>query len=399
VCDFSDDVMAAGAVECKNGHVICAWCAKNSAPRNFGIRDLVLRSSLDEVLKWRGLSCRVCGVRGPLRRSLVTEAAVAGLPVRCGFTALGVACRWTGRRDEFHAHEHAFPDPDQLQPSAERRGTKRPSSAAISDSDNDGQRAKHGRLQQTLSVEEKSEDELAIQTADADVAALLAVPDINAAGERAGEVVTVAEVHRFNGDEILVDVGQLENEMYTSQVDQTTDGFRLAAVPDVRDADESEFYFVDVEDNGEAHGNDAGIPHNAAVSAVQRPAIGSHDDIQTAGELHVNRDRLQTARQKVGDTEVPVDDGAEFTHNAAQEGDEFYIADNETQPVHNSPANNRSEATSPASCRAVVDIPPGEFQDVERALQEAGLIPPPTVSLVSRAATTIYNAIARTISR
>ena len=100
--------MAGGAAECSHGHLFCAQCAINSAAADFGMCDVKWSSSVYQVLSWSGFTCCVCGVRGPLRRSIVTDAAVAALPVRCGYTALDEACRWTGRRDQFDTHRHVF---------------------------------------------------------------------------------------------------------------------------------------------------------------------------------------------------------------------------------------------------------------------------------------------------
>ena len=183
--------MEDGVVECTNGHRVCARCTVNSAPRHFGIRDLVLKSSLDQVLNWSGLACRICGVRGPSRRSVVTEEAVAALPVRCGFTApVGGTCRWIGRRDEFHAHRHAFAS-DQLEPRPSGRGIKRSGSAP---NDVDQERAKQRRF----SVEAKSDNGTAqFQTAKTTSSNTVPLPDISAAGEWATDLVATGKKYKL----------------------------------------------------------------------------------------------------------------------------------------------------------------------------------------------------------
>ena len=118
--------MSSGAVKCYQGHLFCAQCAISSTAKDFGIRDLKWSSSdLHQVLSWSGFTCCVCGVRGPLHRSTATDAAVAALPVRCGYTALDEACRWTGRRDQFDAHQHLCTEQSDTG-RAPRRGTNSP---------------------------------------------------------------------------------------------------------------------------------------------------------------------------------------------------------------------------------------------------------------------------------
>lgn len=391
--------MEAGAVECANGHLFCAHCAKSTAFVDFGLRDLVLRSSLDEVLKWRGLACCVCGVRGSLRRSLVTEAAIAALPVRCGFTALGQVCRWIGRRDQFHAHDHVFSDSDQSQSHPPGRGTKRPNSALISgDSDNGDQRLKRSCHQRTSSVEENSENEVEFQIVASEIVPESAVPDISAAGEWISGSVAATEGQRIDGAEIFLDVGQSEDELYTiSQADQATDGFRRVVVADVIEAGESEVCFVDVGETGGGHANDAGILHHAASTA-------GYDSDHEARELHVSHAGPQTVQQNVGAAAIPADDAAEIIPLVPDE-DEF------AQPVQKSPEDQRDTANAPTrTALASVNgadgprvgelyIVPGEFHTVELALQNAGLIPKPTVSLIDQAARTIYDAIAGVVHR
>jgi len=129
MCDFSVELMSSGAVECSRRHVYCVQCAVRSTPKNFGIRDVIAKSNFDQVLSAYAFKCCVCGIRGRLHRSTVIDAAVGALSVRCAFTAGDATCNWTGRLDQYNAHEHVFPDAEP-QPSTRHseagHGTKRP---------------------------------------------------------------------------------------------------------------------------------------------------------------------------------------------------------------------------------------------------------------------------------
>ena len=374
--------MAGGIVECENGHLYCAQCAMDSAPSDFGIRDLVLRSALDEVLNWSGLACLICGVRGPLHRSLVTEGAVGALPVRCGFTTdLGVACLWTGHHNEFHFHKHVFSANDHAgvhHPVG--RGTKREVSTL---NDND-QPVKQRRHQLTASVEENSEFQ--ITSADLGVVAGSGVPDTSAAGECIGGLVTTtADIHPFDGDESLLDAGLPDIGLQASGGVRATEGLRGAAVADS--------CFADMGEIAEVHGNDGGILCNVAGGG---PTTGGHDNDQEAGDLQANPEGLFAVQQK-----VPVVHGAKSVGNAAQEDNNS--VDDDREPAQNLdnggvPAGSASVDIHDADGRSIGElyIPPGSFHTVKLALQNAGLIPTPRPSLVDRAAKTIYNAFSST---
>jgi len=168
--------MANGAAECYNGHRFCALCAINRAAKDLGIPALKWKSSIFEGLSWSGFWCCICGVRGPLRRSAVTDAAVASLAVRCRFTTMGVVCRWSGRRDQFDTHQHVFADPDEkladTQNHPPRRGRKRPvSDANAVFHEDDGLHTKQ-RREQRISNDNEKEDDVQFQssqTADPDI--------------------------------------------------------------------------------------------------------------------------------------------------------------------------------------------------------------------------------------
>jgi len=214
-CNFSNDVMARGVAECRNQHRFCIQCALNTAPKSFGIRDLVLRSSVDQALTWFGFKCSVCGVKGPLRRSLATDTAVAALPVRCGSSEDGATCRWTGRRDEFDAHRHVFSDEElELQATEQQspsRGTKRPNEDRDSNEVDDPHDVKQcRRYQQTSEQSENEAGFLGGQITSPGTVPGSAAPGIDAAGDPEVLDVTSVEIHQED-DELYITVEESQS--------------------------------------------------------------------------------------------------------------------------------------------------------------------------------------------
>jgi len=341
--------MVGGVAECHNGHQFCIQCAVTWTAEDFGIRRLKWSSSIHETLTWSRFKCCICGVRGPLRRSSVTDAAVAALPVRCGFTALqGLACRWSGRNDEFETHQHVFTNPDQDQPAEtddhpSRCGRKRPNSDLNTDSYKaDGQGVKQRRYQ-IASSDEKNEDEVEfqrVQTADIDNVPASAFPDTNASGESVEGLVLDTTVPHFNRTGIVLDAGlQREDEWHITQTETQA--------------------------------------------------------VQTAGESIVR------------DEAVPGDDVAESTNDTDQEESESWITDREDQPLQSPTAgDDREPAILDDDIAATIfreddeqHVINEQFHAVRSALQSAGLAPKPTVPPIDRATKMIYDVTARVVRR
>jgi len=379
--------MAGGAAECDNGHRFCIQCAVTSTAKDFGIHHLKWSSSIHQALTWSRFTCCVCGARGPLRRSSVVDAAVGALPVRCGSTALGLACRWSGRRDQFDTHQHVFTDPVQDQPGTQdhscrpgkkrlssiftdstqdqpgtqdhpsRRRKKPLSSASNTDSDEtDGPRVKRRRYQDTADGNENEGASQRVQTIDSDVVPVSAFPDINASGESVEGVVL-----------------------------------------------------------------DMAVPHIARTGVIIHTAVAAaaddddDDDSRREDELHISQEEMLTVQTAVNnvvrDRVVPGGGGADITHDADREEDESFItADIELQPSQNPTAGDVREPVL-ADLRGSevfhdvdgqareLDIIPGQFNAVHSALQSAGFVPKPTIPPVDRAAKFIYNVTARVVHR
>jgi len=365
---FSNDVMAGGAAECDNGHQFCIQCAVTSTAKDFGIRHLKWSSSIHQALTWSQFTCCVCGTRGPLRRSSVTDAAVAALSVRCGFTALGLTCRWSGRRDQFDTHQHVFTDPVQDQPDTQdhppRRGRMR---LNYTDSDEaNGQRVKRRRYQVGG---EENEDEVAsqrVQAIHSDVVSESAFRDFNASGESVDGVALDTTIPRCNRAGVIISA---------------------AAVADDADDDDD-----DVHDDGGGG------------------CIGRRED-----ELHIRQEETLTIQTAVrGRVGLDPDDGsADISRDADWEetAESLVTPNREFQPSQSPTASDVREPVIPTDLRGSevfqdvdgqareLDIIPGQFHTVHSALQNAGLVPEPTMPPVDRAAKLIYNITARAVRR
>jgi len=346
---FSNDVMAYGVAECHNGHLFCVKCAVTWVAKDIGMRPLKWSKAIHQALRWSRFKCCICRVQGPMSRSTATDAAVAALPVQCGYTALGLACLWTGRRDLFDSHQHSFADPAQHQQQPSGRGTKRPNSCNAG-----GQPAKQRRYHQTTPGNEESEDEVEfgrVQTARSDVVPGSAFPDINASGESVQGLVLETAIPPVNRTGIML----------------AADAAAAAAAGNDGEEEEEE----EEEEN-------AGPP----------------DD-----DLHISQEEPQTAG------EIGVRDGGGNSSGITLDADweqESRLTDTEAQLPWAPPAVSADggaaavvlTANERAAERYVIY---GQFDAVHNALQNAGLIAKPTIPPVDKLAKLIYNATARAV--
>lgn len=386
-CNFSNDVMARGVAECRNQHRFCIQCALNTAPKSFGIRDLVLRSSVDQALTWFGFKCSVCGVKGPLRRSLATDTAVAALPVRCGSSEDGATCRWTGRRDEFDAHRHVFSDEElELQATEQQspsRGTKRPNEDRDSNEVDDPHDVKQcRRYQQTSEQSENEAGFLGGQITSPGTVPGSAAPGIDAAGDPEVLDVTSVEIHQEDDElYITVEESQSGQSFSASSSHDAGNPTNIRQRPNEdrdsnKDEDRRRLLYqqtFDNDDEGQSEddvgfqGEQINSPGTVPGSAIpDTDAAGEPEDLDVISvEIHEEEDELY----------VTVEDSQSGQSSSASSGDEL------EDPTDARDATNARDAVHE------------KLQELRRALQDSGHLPEPTVAPVDRAANFIYDVV------
>jgi len=176
-----------------------------------------------------------------------------------------------------------------------------------------------------------------VHTVVADIVPVSAFPDTNAAGESVEGLVRDTAVPHFTRSNVIVDAEQREDEIHVSQGESQTG-------------------------------------QNAGESHVPDAAVGRDDSDEIIQEIDSDSDEsltAQTSASDVSEVEIPDDDGlalAAMFHDADVRAGEPHIAD-------------------------------GEFQAVESALQNAGLLAKPAVPPVDRAAKMLYDATVRAVRR
>ena len=428
MCNCSSEVMAGGVVKCHRGHVVCNECVVRCAGDDLGILgDVDWRRSVLQTLTASGFTCSVCGIHGPFRQSLDTQHAVNALPVRCGFTSLGLSCRWTGTRNQFAIHQHVFDDLDRSANSQEqspRRAVKRPNSDSDGDSDeHDKQHVKQFRHERTLNDDQLEKDDdvefQEVQTVDPDVVHASAIPHVNAAE---GKSSVESLVHDTADPSVsragtVHDSAQREDVNFEPiQKDQNADGGPMqeaATEDDNRDStfvtdtaghresqsDIGDFETIELRQNlgGAAHSivvHRAEIVHDvngnrpppSAVTHIggelrERQAFQVTEGFREAADVDINR--IDEIRDDVDGQTVQAAVSESIRRNAAGER----AATTQVAAGREHSARGQEMDAVEASHGAAEG---GELGAVHDAMCEQGIIPKPQVGLIERAATAIY---------